>query len=283
MIQSGTENLQDKVIFVLAQKGRLSTLDIRRELTKQNTPATLQGIYRVLRVLNNTGVILKEKQVYSLRISWILGLTSFVSQMQNHYLQSDYLDQLLPRQKEQKIVWYFNDLSKTHDFWSQIMLAMAHQSKKHVYLNSATYLWRELIHKKQEKQFKMALYEKIRGSYTIVSNKTYLDKLSHPCCSNEHEKQHIYFAANSSEAIEKDATTYIDIIDDYVLTTVFPKNITNALEALYSRISPAIHLTKQDIETLLALRGKVKMIIKRAPDIAERYHKRFERIFGPIR
>lgn len=283
MLQSASERLEDKIVHILATEGVQKTVQIQHQLSKNGAPTTLQGIYRVLRRLDSAGVIVKNGQDFSLRLPWIIDLANLVNSMDQQYLNPQYLNSVLPKKIIQKRTWIFADLQKTNNFWSQVLLAMAQTSEHKIHLHTSPHLWMDLLQPTQERQFLRALFEKIQSSYTVVSNKTPLDTIYVPHIINEVQREHVFFASQDEDIIEKDPTLYTDIIGDFILTIQLPKKISNSIENLYKQSYSSDDAKAYAYMTLQKMRGRIKMVIKKAPDLSHKYYKRFERIFGPLR
>lgn len=283
MIQSPTERLEDKIVKALATQSTLTTIQIQQKLETTGTLATLQGIYRILSKLIECGVVIKDKQSFSLRIPWIFDLAHMVNQMEETYLHEKYIWSILPKSQSQRRVWHFSDLQKANNFWSQLLLTMAYHEQQHIYLHCSAHLWMNLLHRTQEEQFLHSLFKHIKRSYVIITNKTFLDKLYTPYTTSDSCKENIYLATQEEDKLIHDSTQHIDVIGEYVLHTYLSKDLALAIENIYSDITNIKKFDEIAVQKKLAsLRGSIKMTLKKAPVVSTRYYKRFERIFGPL-
>lgn len=283
MLLGVKKNLEDHIIVCLSRGGNQTVKQIGQWLVKKHAiHVTEQGIYRVLRKLHDDGIVVKEKNLFSLRIPWLLDLSALVDRMQETYLQESYLREILPEEGE-RYSWYFTDLTKMNSFWSQLLLAMAKKSDSSIALNYSPHLWYELTQQEQEAQFQRVFFDTIRAAFTIIGNKTFLDKYSATILSDEYKKNQYYFADPGSVLIDKNASLYIDVVDDYVLCTKMDQDISDHIDRLYQETTPHTDLHSTNLLDIFANKARIKMVLRRDPKKAAIYRKRFEKIFGPLK
>lgn len=281
MLLGGKKTLEDLIIMSLALKGEQTVKQILDSLTEEGLSFTEQGVYRVLRKLQAESIVVKEKKTYSLRIAWILDMGVLVEQMQETYLHDAYLSDLLPEEDGEKRTWQFNNVIKMHDFWTQLNIALAKQSKTGIAMNYSPHLWYEFVQKDHERQFYRLFLSYISKSYTVVGNKSFLDRYAASVLGDEF-RQSTYHLVNPEDAIEKDQAIYIDVIDDYILTVKLDKHMVERIESLYSKATPETDLSSIDVLNIFIHKTKVKMTLRKDERKARVYRRKFERLFGPL-
>ncbi len=281
MLASAYKNLEDSIIEVLTVKKELSEKEIQEYLFKKGYAPTVQGIYRVLRKLQKDGALVKHKKYFSLRLAWLLELSELVAKMEDTYLQESYLQQFLPLQEKQ-ITWGFTDLFKMSSFWSQLLIAMAKKSTSKIAFNYSPHLWYVPLQAEQEEQFLNSYMPELKASYMVIGSRSPFDKYNLMLMNGIDAKEQRYMASSASEYIQKNRHQYIDIIDDYVLTVQIDKKIAEKIEEICQYPTPHPQKNIFQIDRIHSKRTKCKITLKHNPQKAEKYKKKFAKIFGPI-
>ncbi|PIZ95298.1 MAG: hypothetical protein COX81_01195 [Candidatus Magasanikbacteria bacterium CG_4_10_14_0_2_um_filter_37_12] len=280
MLLGSKQDIQEHIVFLLSNCSRLSAKKIQKKLDTSKVKATVQGIYRALRCLQEDGVITKEKQAYSLRTPWILDLAKLLDTMENTYLDQDYHDLLLPNQKKEKRVWYFTNMLQMNNFWSQLLIIMANKSKTGIALSYCPHTWFENLQINQESQYRRNYFSLVK-QFSIVGSNFFLDKYTVSKRPNQKDQEETYISVKAKEII-KNPNLYIDVIDDIVLEIKFDKRSTNLVEDCYKMIE-----NEKDIDKILSCilkqKNKIKVTLQKNQKKAECYYKKFEKIFGPLK
>lgn len=280
MLSSGNKNLENYVVAILAKHGRVSANKMHKIINTNNIPCTIQGIYRVLRKLQKEGVIVKEKQAFSLRISWLLELSELVDEMEETYLRQDYTKQLLPDYGDRHI-WRFTNLFKMNDFRAQLLLSIAKHSNKDVALHYLPHTWHVLIQRQKELKFTETFSQEFRKSFTMIGSRSYLDKYALSIMKDHCHNGEFYLSAED-EYIEKNRALYIDVVDDYVLVTKLGKVIDGRITQLYDNTPEGADVDSVDILPICTNKVKIKMTLKKDSKKAGIYRRRFQKVFGPL-
>ena len=282
MLLGAHTQLEDHLLVIFAKKGALTVHEITQHLKKRERTATIQGIYRVLRKLQRNGVVIKEKQRFSLRIPWVLDLAELVTDMENTYLTDRYLGQLLPNDKQPKRSWRFTQLAKLNDFWSQILLAMAKMSQTKISLDYSPHTWYELLQMSQEHQFIKTYYGNLKREYVIVGSTSFLDKYTYRTWGEDimaHNRT--YFAAPEYRII-KDPSKYVSVMDDYVLVVKLDKDTVKRIEDLYTSVIAQEQVDIPLLTDALSKPVNARIVIQKHPQKAKQIYRKFEKIFGPL-
>lgn len=280
MILAAHHKLEDSILEIFAFQGNLSVKQVIIVLRRKGKNVTEQGVYRVLRKLQNDGIIVKTKNYYNIRLAWLVELSEIIKQMEKTYLHETYLEQFLPQENE-KYVWHFSDLDKMNNFWSQILIALSKHSKRRIALSYSPHLWYLIGQKTQENQFTESYMAGLKKSYFIVGGRTYLDKFSLTLFEKPTGKEQRYLATES-EYIEKRRSLAIDIIDDYVLSTNLDKKTTAIIEKIFQDSDTLKQVDEKSIQEMWKRKIKGKIILKKDSRKSREYYRKFEKIFGPL-
>ncbi len=280
MLLGPKQDIQEHIVSSLSYRSRLNAEEIQKELKQKKIEVTIQGVYRALRCLQEEGIITKEKQVYSLRIPWVLDLSNLLGVMENTYLNQDYHSLLLPQQNKEKRVWYFTDMLKMNNFWSQLLTTMANKSKSGVALSYCPHTWFENLHASQESQYRRTYFQLVK-QFSIVGSESFLDRYTVTRRSKNKDEEETYISEKSREMF-KDPDQYMDVIDDMVLTIKFDKRSINLIEDCYKMIEKEDDIEKI-LKGVLKQKNKIRLTLQKDPKKSEIYHKKFEKVFGPLK
>ena len=281
MILGKEKTVADQIIELLGNHGAQSVTEILGRCVKINYAVTPQGVYRVLRQLQEQNIVIKQKKRYSLHISWLLDLSFFSDETQKLYLQKEHLNQLIPREPKEKRIWHFTNLLKVMDFTSQLLLSLAASTSKPIALRYTPHAWEAMTDPYKAAHFTKQYLQLVEERYMVVGGQSYLDKYTH-AISDAAENDHVYLA-HTDEVIEKDRCIAIDIIDDYILSTVLDQTAADAIDTLYSKVHREEDMYLLDIFRVFAQSTKIKLVLKKDNEKARQYRRRFEYLFGPLK
>lgn len=280
MLIKGKNRLENHVIDFLTEHGACSAKSLFQAIQSSYGPCTIQGLYRVLRQLQSQEVVVKQKKQYCLAIPWLMGISRLTDEMEETYLRHTYLSQLLPKAKSRH-VWTFSNLLKMNSFWSHLLLVMAKDSNNAVALHYSPHAWYLILHRDQSMQFSKALLRQVPASLTVVGSKSYLDKMSTSVTQDIYPNKKFYLAPQD-EHIEKNRSTHIDVIGDYVLEVKMDEKTTALIENLFANTVAPHDIDSSDIFPFYEHKASVKMTLKKDPKRAGIYKKKFETLFGPL-
>lgn len=281
MLTSNQLTAEDTIVHFLSKGGNKTAQAILDHLHQKQHKITLQGAYRILRKLEETGVIIKLKKTYSLKIAWLLDLSALVQTMEGTYLQQHFAANLIPVDDKAKISWHFNDLQKMNNFWCQILLSLAHINTLGYSLSIAPHIWLERLHlEHQENQFRKN-YLSLVKEYCLVESKSFLDTYINKK-QNDKNNNEEYFLASKDQYISKQRNKYIDVIGDYIVTVTFDKKATQLLDTEYERIKSLDDVLSFDVSRIFTRSMRIKLLLKKDIKQATNYRRKFNRLFGPL-
>lgn len=281
MLTSNQLTAEDTIVHFLSKGGNKTAQAILDHLHTQNHEITLQGAYRILRKLEETGVIIKLQKTYALKIAWLLDLSALVDTMENTYLQQQFAANLIPVEDKAKISWHFNDLQKMNNFWCQILLSLAHINTLGYSLSIAPHIWLERLHlEHQENQFRKN-YLTLVKEYCLVESKSFLDTYINKKHKIEKDKEE-YYLAPQDEHISKQRNKYIDVVGDYIVTVTFDEKTTQLLDKEYERMESLEDVLSFDVPRIFTRSMRIKLLLKKDIKQAANYRRKFNRLFGPL-
>ncbi len=281
MITGGNSKLEDLTIKFLSKQGFLSVEDIHKKLHSVGIDVSIQGIYRVLRKLQSEGILMKQNQKFSLRISWIFELKRHVENMESTYLNAVYLESFIPKDDRGKYVWHFTKFLKLADFWDQLLIAIATASKEKISCHYSPYPWFIISNPLHTTTFNKAYGALLKKEYVIYGGRTFLHKYT-PKELITFDYEDVYFAL-PDEYIVKDRRIYIDIIGDYILTIKLDIYTTGRLDYLYKNLKSEKNILASHLVEFFDEKISGKVTVEKNEKKAKKYKTKFIKIFGPIR
>lgn len=227
MLLQTKESLEELIVRTLAASANLTATQIKERIPATTKGYSIQAVYKELRKLRSEGVIVKLKQKYSLRLPWALDFIALADTISSSYVDAPSFASIAPERNKRKI-WRFNNLLKLNDFWSHVLLLLINQSQKKILLGWNPHPWFHLVQTKQEEQYLRALAIAKGRLYLIIGGSTYLDKWT----ERFFDKRIVTYSFARSP-FQDERSTYLNIVDDYVLTVKLNNETTEAIENLY--------------------------------------------------
>ena len=167
-----------------------------------------------------------------------------------------------------------------NDFWSHVLLAMAKNSSEKIMIDYSPHAWFHLTQPEQEYQYLKTSLNSLKKEYSIIGGNTFLDKW---VTKYWDFKNFEYYLAQSGYWTKIDPLLYINVIDDFILKVKLDKKTTQAINKVYKEVGIENDLTAEKVLQVFRRKAKAKMTLVKDSIQAEKYFKRFEKIFGPIK
>jgi hypothetical protein len=274
MILSGHSKLADSLVAILARQPELSAADLHNLASKPERSYSLAAIYKELAKLKTQGIVVKQKDRFSLSLTWLFELQEFVDRVGVRYRNQDFLSTFLPGAVG-KHSWSFSNLMSMDDFWNQILLALVSNFDGRSVLSWVPHPWFVLIHTEKERKLHSALRRLGRHFFTIFGGDAYLDHLAEKLYQ---KNIHTYSFAPGPFA--KQVDTYLDVVGDYVLTVKIEGKLVSQIEKLFSSIRGRRDLDPLAAMEVLAAPAKIRMTLEKNSRLATTLRRKFEDYFG---
>lgn len=273
MLLDATPKLEDLIVKLLADKASATASDIQNRLMEDTQEFTIQAIYKALGLLEASGVIVKNKKKYSLRVSWVLDISHLAKKASLNYKNNSKTH--LPK-TGRRIIWHFNDLLALNNFWSQILLLAAENTNNRQILTWMPHPWFHLAYSEQEEQYIKSL--EITGTklYLINGGDSFLDHWA----EKYWQTNNIEYSSSQSWFHDKFKDQYINVVGDFVLTVKLGDKITQEIDNFYQKIGSFDNLDFSEVFRIFGLKVKASMWLENNPEKAQQYRKRFVDYFG---
>lgn len=275
MLLESNQKLDDMIVEILSQKAALPADRLHDQLLEKGNEYTIQAIYKTLRRLEETGVVVKHKKKYSLRLSWVADLSDLAKNASSNYLKSAKAS--LPK-SGRRIIWHFTNLLSLNNFWSQILLLLTEHSQSRTLLTWMPHPWFHLLYSEQEKQYIRSLALTNTRLYLINGGQTFLDHWAERYWQNKN----IEFSSSESVFSKEEPNIYLNIIDDYVLIIKLDDQITNEIEKLFQSAKTMDDIEFSELFRVFGQKVHASMWLENNPEKAADYRKKFKNFFGKI-
>lgn len=274
MILQGQQNLEERIVTILAKKANSSVEDIHRKIANELKSYSLPAIYKELGKLEFQGVVVKEKKRYSLRLPWVLDFLSLADNASQTYLENPTLDSLIPKRGEKK-VWRFTNLLRLNNFWAQAILVLLNRSSSKILYTWMPHSWFNLAYQEQETQYLKSLKHAESRQYLICGSKSPLDVWAERFWKSSNTTY-----AFTSTPFVKDSSFYWNIVDEYVVKVSLDPQMTKRIDDLYRRVKTVAQIDLSKAFGLFTQRVKAVMVLEHNPKKALLLKNRFRRFFG---
>lgn len=276
MLLRQNETLEEKIVGILAKKPGLETDEIHQRVTG-GREYSLPAVYKELKKLREQGVIFKHKKKHSLHMRWSLDMIRFANKITENYVTSSNISKFIPipENGRKKNTWNFSSLIHLDEFWGNILLTLITTYKPTSILSWNPHPWMYFVRQEAGSGTHLLLKPKKIVMFKIVGGSTFLDKLP----SKFWDKYGVQYSF-SQGPFEQDKSTYINVVNDFVITVQIDQKTTNAIENYFQKVQS--HKDLDVAEVFQIFRGKAKATLKleRNEKRAALYRKKFNRFFG---
>ena len=274
MLLSTKEKLQDLIVHILAGHAGLSADSIFRRLEHSRHYFSIQGVYKELRMLQEKGVVVKAKNLYSLKMTWILNVSHFADKIYDIYLERPSSEDLLPPGRT-KSIWKFSNLLKLDDFYVHLMTTIYHGLKNKTVFTWLDHPWFLLQHSDKEIEYQNTLRHEEKRQYIIIEGDSPLDR---QCVKIYDPKIFTYSHAPSSLSDEK--STIYTVFDHLILSAHLAKDTKKEVARLFERVPSIKDLDLRELLRLFSRPITGAVVLEKNLKKAQRLRKKFTEYFG---
>ncbi len=263
MISSKKESIEDMVVRILSDKS-LSVKGLKILLAKDEENITIQGIYKILRLLIQKEVVIKQGNIYSLSEEWRNGVIDLLNKKSRSLKLSE----------GEKIVFDFNSLAHLDQQWKNIILPLHDRyPDMPIFFYNPHETWIHLgdSRKKSEYEYYDSFLKNKNYGFALFGGKTIHD------IKIKKELQSDYLQiALGIEYFSKNE--YPTIFADYIVTTKLSSKLAEEIEHIYQTSIDTAELESR-LQKMGIEKKKVKLIIERDKEKAKKLRKKLSKEF----
>ena len=267
----GEETRQDDLIVRLLAENPGLTLEALHKSVKENgCRRSIKALYKELARLRRTGVVLRHDRKYSLQLSWVFEIYGFACDLTQTYLRGNYFNTLLP-EPGARIEWKFRNLSSLDVFWTQLVISLVKNSKESEIFEWLPHPWFILQSGAPEIRLQKAIQRLSRKACILIGSDHYLDRLAEKVFDPK-----VYDYHFATDFVPEQKSTYLDVVDDWVLTVKLPAALEKALDELYQKVGSSRELKIADVVRVLQQPANIRVVLENNAYRATRLKRQFK-------
>lgn len=274
MIHAKYPQLEDLVLQEL-QFGSVPAVELIETIMQKRPGTTKQGVYAALRKLKKKEVVVTNKKMVMLNVSWLKKLEHFVSIAEHYYVQTPagagYFAQLQPGEK---ISYTFQNSIQADVFWNHALVILTEVSKNDdPFVSYCPHVWFYHVHEENEIALRDFFAAQGKQYLVVAGSRTPLDKAVRTYFDGLHAQYHTLqeplFPQNY----------YLNILGEYIVEFRIDTEVAAAIHHWYQKHLELTPQAKEELQHVLEQRGQSKLVISRKPDRALRLQKKLIRYF----
>ena len=274
MLQSTHQTLPDLLVRLLGTHSAQRVDDLQAQLERLGKHYTVQAIYKELRRLQASGVVLSSKTRYSLDLTWIMHLERFVEVAKGIHLDSANAPTVLPPIGA-KTRWSFSTLIKLDDFWVQIIWMMFLRSTEKVYYTWAPHPWYYFGQAEKLEQFYAALSAKGRLIHLVMGGRSPIDRFY-----ASKVDPRLFKVLMAPDLFPDKRHQHFGVIGDFILVVTLEPPLARQIDAFFDETKSVEKLKYDRILRLLNTGTKATLQVENNPAKAVRMLKVFRELYS---
>ena len=259
MFGTTKHTLPEEIILFLKKEPSLSAKSLLVKIREKTKRAySLQAVYDQLRFLTKEGVLLKQKNFYSLNRDWLIFM--------QYFFQEERSNSSLPQEK--KTIYTCHDLYAVDRIWKNIFYSLPSQP---LFIYNPEPFWHLLdARKTSEHIFYQEIQKHSQKSYCIVAGTSqhyrhYRDTFKKPS-----------FAIEIQKIPSMKENVHIVVSGDFILSTKIDQKVNEKIRELFLSRKRDI---ERELNAVASMKAKHKLIVEHNPQKALMYKKRIARMF----
>ncbi len=263
MLLSKKETLEDSVVRLLLEREQ-SVKALMKTLSQEGFSVTIQAIYKILRALVASEVVIKRSHMYALSEEWREKIIDTFENTQNRFELAE----------GESITLDLASLVHLDQQWKNIVLPLhnTHPSVP-VFFYNPHEIWIHLneSRKQSEYSYYKSFKENKTHAFALFGGNTEHDKLMKKELQNEYLQ--IAVGVNAFPN-----TDYPTIFGDYIITTRISKRLSEEIDQSYKESESRIVLEEM-LKKIGIEKKKVKLVIERDREKAKKLRKKLSKEF----
>lgn len=267
--------IDDRIINHL-KNGPLLTLNLVKAIQQDRPNTTKQAVYAALRALKAQEIVLTNKGISSLNITWVNQMVDYLNFTKNNYIANDNQGSFLDLEDKEKIKYYFNTAHKGDVFWTHAyyLLLEGLAENEPVFLYNP-HEWFLLARTENEKSAIEATINKGHAFLLTASGDTFLDKQVRKYFDGDKSQYNIL-----KVPLFKENNYYLNIFGDFLIEAWLDQKIADKIEKFYQTTDQWNEDSEIKIKEIVNASGRMKMVISRNHVKAEKLKKTLRKYFA---
>lgn len=274
-----SDSLAEKIVLKL-QQGPLRSTALIEQLQRSHTKLTRQGVYKALRTLRASGIVLLHKKEASINQVWLTQLENFTLLAQHAYRNPAFgSGHFLHMRDGDKIAYEFKNPVQVDIFWNHVLYVLldAFQSTTD-WLAYSSHCWFLIVRQSDELALMQYMTKRnIKYLFTVGHN-TPLDK----SIASIFDGTHTQYYMRSQPLFEHRPNhlgLVLNIFGDYVIEAIYDKTTTKRIEAFYQNNTILNDKSRHELADIVASPSKIKFSISKNSKKAQKLKQQLKKHF----
>lgn len=259
------------IVSALARKGPLTAKQLQRLPSPR--PVSIQAVYKDLRHLEASGIVVRNSGVYSLSFPWLLEIAEFARDASAVYFQHADVRTLLGGNT--KRVWRFSDLRFLDSFWMEMILGTAQVTGTKTIFGWIPHPWFDLLQFGKVSRFRDQLLGSGVRASVIIGGDTALDK---DICKRWPAR--LYEWSTAPGPFEGQDSTYVQTVGDYVITVTLDEESVRLVDQVFRKSSSLSSISLPNLNQLLVNKPRASLAVEKSPSKVLKLNRKFVEYFG---
>lgn len=252
-------------------EGPIASLDLIEQIQRTRPGTTKQGVYAVLRDLKSQDVVLLNKGMVSLNMTWVDHVAEYVARTQEQVHTSP--GHFLNLQDGEKVQYTFRDPASTDVFWNHVLQSLNRiVPTDQPFFSYCPHVWFFVAHAERERALRDQLNKRERQYLVLGGGSTVHDKVVRDECDGDMSQYHCLETPPFAQR-----NVYVNAIGDFVIHVRFSADFASRLDALYKRSSA--QMLQEQLRELIEEQSPVRLTIFHNAKKAERFRKAVQQYF----
>ncbi len=263
MLFTSKESLED-IIIRLISKGKSTPEQLFEDITRNEKNCTIQAVYKALRFLTKSSVLVKSGKQLELSQEWIDKVSQAFSTQTT-----------LPQLADgESALYHYRSLVNLDAYWKHLMKALDDKFQNApVFLYSPYHIWYHISERTQsEADYFNNFQTNKHFGFFVIGNSSAIDQ----SFKKQFQSDYLQIDTWGKSPLKKD--NYLTIIDDYIVDTILDKKLTRAIESYYFSNLP-IEQAAPRLNQVLSAPSKSKIKIERNARKANKLRKQLSKNF----
>lgn len=222
--------LENQIIQALSTSESLTVAELMEAIGDGERACSLPTLYRELAKLRERGVIVKVKEEYRLKLTWIVNLYQFAKETYEAQLTQFGSQGLIPAPGK-SLTWHFTDLDRIDDFWEQVLFALFQTTEQRELIGWIPHPWFHLSNNVKQIDWLSATKAAGVRVFRLIGGRTFLDTCFAPQWTDP-----VAAVSFEKSPFDDQRSLYFDVLDDYIFSIKFSPRCTEMIEELYATV-----------------------------------------------
>lgn len=272
MLCSEKKSLADELIEILATKGHCTAYELRDEVLERSRSFTIQAVYQELRKLYGQGVVVKVKDTYMLRLSWVEKFLMLGEQLNNNYVEHSPYEHMIPEEGK-TLEFKIRSLQRTARVLIRLLSTILHNNPNAIIYQHLQHVWFHLAYEDETRYIEILKNGGHQYNMCTVYN-TFLDRMYKRTFPDMPGR-----VINGDTPLSE-KKSYTTVVGDYVMRLYIEQRLKRDLSDLFHTTENASDISPGLITELMTRMSTIRITLERNEAKAKKLMQKMAEFFG---